>query len=109
MNQFNTLAEGFGIVARRRLQRAFEVVDDRQQAGECACRRGLGLIASIPIDPLAIVIELRGGSQQSILQLVLLAAYRLERRFAGFRFGLWFGGRARRFLIVHPVVLHDCD
>ena len=109
MNQFNTFTKALDILARRCLQGAFEIVDDGQQAGQRACRRGVCLIAPIPIDTFAIVIELRRGSQQLILQRVLLPTGRLELRFAGFWLGLRFRGRSRRFLVVHPVVLHDSD
>src|SRR5678815_5270717 len=54
MNEFNALAEAFDVFARRRFQCAFEIIDDWQQAGQCACRRGFRLIASIPLDTLAI-------------------------------------------------------
>lgn len=71
MNQFDTFAEAFDITAGGRLQCAFEIIDDWQQVGQRICRCGVGLIASVAFDSLAIVVEFSRRSQQSILQRVL--------------------------------------
>jgi len=83
MNEFNTLAEAFDILTGRRFQRTFEIIDDWQQAGQCAGRRGICLIASIPIDALAIVVELRRLADEAV---VVLVAFALEGLDLG-RFG----------------------
>ena len=73
MDQLDALAVALGVGADRRLERALEVVDDRQQILDGVSRGGVGLVAALAIDALAIVVELGRRPQQAILQRVLLA------------------------------------
>ena len=61
------------------LQRALEVVDDRQQLGDHLAGRVFGQIAPLAVHALAVVVELGGRAQQAILQAVPLSTELLER------------------------------
>ena len=58
----------------RRLERALEVVDDRQQILDGVSLGGVRLVAALAFDALAVVVELGRRSQQAILERFLLAA-----------------------------------
>jgi hypothetical protein len=105
MNQLDTFPKCVDVAAARCLQRALEVVDDRQKITECVRRERLGLFAPIALDPLAVVVELGRRAKQAILERVLFAAQRLEGRLRLARLG----GRAGRLLFVDRVVWHVYD
>ena len=63
--------------ARRRRQRALEVVDHRQQVADQIGRDASDQLAPLAFGALAVVVELGGGAEQPVLQLVALP---LERR-----------------------------
>ena len=74
------LRYGVGVAPAGRLQRALEVVDDRQQVGEDVGAGVLGQLAAFAFDALAVVVELGRGPQQPVLQRILFAAQRLACR-----------------------------
>ena len=80
VDQLDALAVRVGIAAGRRLQRALEVVDDRQQLVERSATARIRLVAPLAFDALAIVVEFGGGAQQPVLQRVLLAAQLVASR-----------------------------
>jgi hypothetical protein len=67
-----------GFPRRRRLQRALEVVDDRQEAGQHVGADVVGELAALALHALAVVVELGGRAQQPFLQRVALPARGLE-------------------------------
>ncbi len=67
-------AERVGVAAGRRLQRALEVVDDRQQLEQHVGGGVLRQLAALALDPLAVVVEVRGRAEELLLQRVAFAS-----------------------------------
>jgi hypothetical protein len=107
MNQLDTFSKCIDVAAARRLQRALEVIDDRQKIAECVRRERLGPFAPIALDPLAVVVELGRRAKQAVLERVFFAAQRLEGRLRRLLFPR-LGGRAGRLLFVDRVVWLVC-
>ena len=53
-------------------ERALQVVDQRQQLGQQIRRRRFGHLLALPLDALAIVVELGGLAQQPLVVVVAL-------------------------------------
>ena len=71
MDQFDAAAIGLGALAAGiGLERALEVVDERQQLAEQIGGGRLGLRLPLALGAPAVVVELRGLAQQQILELV---------------------------------------
>ena len=78
VDQLDALAEWL-CVRGRRLNRALEVVHDRQKLGQDVRLHVVGQLAAFALDSLAVVVEFGGRAEQTVLERVLLAAEFLER------------------------------
>ena len=73
LDQFDAAAIGLGpLAAGIGLERALEVVDQRQQLAEQIGGSGFGLRLPLALGAPAVIVELRGLPQQQILELVAL-------------------------------------
>ena len=74
VDQLDALSIDLGVAAVTRVERALQVVDDGQELLDRVDDRGIGLVAPLAIDALAIVVEFGRSSQEAVLECVFLAA-----------------------------------